>query len=512
MALTSIDLVESLKGRILFRPPAWLQLACAGMLALFGLGCASTSDSHKPNIIFLLADDLGYGDVGSFGQQKIRTPNLDRLAAEGVRLTHHYSGNAVCAPSRCVLMTGMHSGHAWIRANKEVQPEGQEPISAGTVTLAELLKEQGYATGAVGKWGLGPPGSEGDPLRQGFDRFFGYNCQRHAHNHYPTYLWDNDRRVVLENPEFSAHQALPAEADPNDPAAYERYRGAQYAPDLFSEAARAFIREHRDEPFFLYYATTIPHLALQVPEDSLREYVGLWPDPPYTGDRRYLPHFTPRAAYAAMVTRMDREIGRIMDLVRELGLEEETIFVFSSDNGPAPQDLGGTDSRFFRSAGPFRGLKGSLYEGGIRVPTIVRWKGKIQPGRTSDYVSGFEDWLPTLLDLIGAEGFIPKGVDGISLAPTLLDVDQEPRRFLYREYPREGGWQAVRMGNWKGIRRHLLDEPPDLGIELYNLKDDVAESQDVSSEYPEIVAEIERIMREEHVPSAVFPLAILDGQ
>ena len=381
----------------------------------------------RPNVIFILADDLGYAELGSYGQQKIRTPSLDRLAAEGVRFTQHYSGNAVCAPSRSVLLTGQHPGHTPIRDNRELQPEGQVPLPAAAVTIAELFKKQGYATAAMGKWGLGPPGSEGDPLRQGFDHFFGYNCQRQAHNHYPTYLYDDDRRLPLDNPAFPVNQKLPDGADPADPRSYAGYAGKAYAPDLIGERARAFIRDNKDRPFFLYLPTTVPHLALQVPEDSLAEYRGLWPDPPYRGDNGYLPNRSPRAAYAAMVTRMDREVGRILDLVRELGLDERTIVVFTSDNGPTYDRIGGSDSEFFRSAGPLRGLKGSLYEGGIRVPAIVRWKGRIPAGLVSERVTGFEDWLPTLLELAGAKEAIPPTIDGLSFAPTLLGQAQEPR-------------------------------------------------------------------------------------
>ncbi len=259
----------------------------------------------------MLADDLGYAELGSYGQQKIRTPSLDRLAAEGVRFTQHYSGNAVCAPSRSVLLTGRHPGRTPIRDNREAQPEGQAPLPGAAVTLAELFKKEGYVTGAMGKWGLGPPGSEGDPLRQGFDRFFGYNCQRQAHNSYPAYLYDDELRLPLDNPPFPAHQKLSDGADPDDPRSYAGYAGGAYAPDLTWERAREFIRDNRHRPFFLYLPTTVPHLALQVPEDSLAEYRGLWPDPPYRGDQGYLPHPAPRAAYAAMVTRMDREVGRI---------------------------------------------------------------------------------------------------------------------------------------------------------------------------------------------------------
>ena len=427
------------------------RVAAAGTalaLTLCVLGAsAHAATARPPNIVFVIADDLGIGDLGCYGQKKIRTPNVDLLATEGMRLGQHYSGNAVCAPSRCVLMTGLHPGHAWIRDNQEVQPEGQAPLPAGTMTLARLLQRHGYATGAFGKWGLGAPGSAGDPLRQGFDRFFGYNCQRQAHNYYPVYLWDNDQRVTLDNPPFSAHQRFPAGADAAQPASYERYQGREYAPDRIMEQARAFIRENRDRPFFCFVPTTVPHLALQVPRDLLEEYAGAWPDEPYLGDRSYLPHPKPRAAYAAMITRLDREVGRLVECVRELGLEQQTVIVFTSDNGPLYDRVGGTDTDFFDSASGLRGRKGSLYEGGVRVPCIVRWPGRIPPGTTHDRVTGFEDWLPTLMELAGFKSEIPKGLDGISFAPPLLGRRQRERPFLYREFPGYGGQQSVRVGD-----------------------------------------------------------------
>jgi arylsulfatase A-like enzyme len=474
--------------------------------------------TRRPNIIFLLADDLGYGDIGAFGQRKIRTPNLDRLAAEGMRLTQHYAGNAVCAPSRCVLLTGLHPGHAFIRDNQQAKaagydfPEGQHPVPPDTLQLPLLLSRLGYATGAFGKWGLGPVGSTGDPARQGIAQFFGFNCQSVAHNYFPTSLWDNARQLPLDNPPFAAHQKLPADADPNDPASYERYRGREYAPDRIAERARQFIRDHQREPFFLYFPTTVPHLALQVPEDSLAEYAGAFPETPFPG-RPYLPHRTPRAAYAAMVTRLDREIGRLMQLVAELGLDEHTIFIFTSDNGPLYDRFGGTDTDFFGSAGPFRGRKGSLYEGGVRVPCLVRWKGRIAAGTSSDRVTGFEDWLPTLLELIGEKKATPAKLDGISFAPTLLGKRQRERPFLYREFPGYGGQQSVRVGNWKAIRKDLAQRKgrtDEIRTELYDLASDPGETTDVATKHPEVRSKLERLLAEQHVASAEFPLPAID--
>lgn len=497
-------------------------LACFGLL--FAAALSAADPSRKPNIVFILADDLGLGDLGCYGQKIIRTPNIDRLAAEGMKLTQHYSGNAVCAPSRCVLMTGKHPGNAFVRDNRSTPPEGQWPIPAEEITLAEVLKSQGYATGGFGKWGLGGPESTGEPLRQGFDRFYGYNCQSKAHTFYPPYLWDDARKVELGNPPSTGHETLEPGADPNNPASYARFSGKVYSADVIAEQAREFIRKHKDQPFFCYFPTTVPHLALQVPEESIQEYLGKFDDPPYAGGRGYLPHFTPRAAYAAMITRMDREVGRLMDLIEELGLDEQTIFVFTSDNGPLTgfhQGLAGTDGAFFNSNAGLRDGKGSLYEGGIRAPGLVRWKGRISPGITSARVTGFEDWLPTLAELIGTPAATPKNIDGMSFAPTLLGQSQPERAFLYREFPSYGGQQCVRMGDWKGVRQNLIPkkksakkqaaEGPDLRIQLYNLKADPSESQDVASEHPDVVARIETIMKQEHAPSKDFPFAALEA-
>ncbi|HEY1170364.1 MAG TPA: arylsulfatase [Verrucomicrobiae bacterium] len=502
-----------------------LNRLASGFFFLLLVTSLQAATGRAPNVIFILADDLGYGDIGAYGQTKIKTPNLDRMSAEGMRFTQHYSGNAVCAPSRCVLMTGMHPGHAFIRNNRQMEgaslpkigkpsSEGQHPIPAETVTMAELFQSAGYVTGGFGKWGLGGPGSSGEPLKQGFNRWFGYNCQGVAHNFYPTYLWDNDKTIDLKNPPFASNDKLTPAEDPAKAESYKRFQGTEYSADLIAEKARDFVRENQSRPFFLYWPTTVPHVALQVPDDSLKEYLGKWEDAPYVGGKGYTPHFKPKAAYAAMITRMDREIGAMIKLITELGLDENTIFVFTSDNGPLTgthQGLAGTDGAFFNSSGGLRDGKGTLYEGGYRVPGIIRWKGQIKAGSTSERVTGFEDWMPTLMELVGVSGKTPKNLDGISFAPTLMGKSQLERPFLYREFPAYTGQQSVRIGDWKGIRRNLArKDNPDYKIELYDLKTDRAETKDVSAAHPEIIARMEKLMREQHRKSADFPFPALD--
>jgi arylsulfatase A-like enzyme len=406
-----------------------------------------------------------------------------------------------------VLLTGKHTGHAYIRDNDEMDErgdvwhdpelEGQRPLLPNTYTIGTMLQQAGYTTGAIGKWGLGGPGSTGEPNAQGFNHWYGYLCQRVAHNYYPTHLWRNGEKVLLEgNDYFYPHQRFPEDADPNDPAAYEPYSGKTYSLDVMAEEALAFIRENRDNPFFLYLPFTVPHASLQVPEDSLAEYEGQFDDTPYLGDKGYLPHRAPRAAYAAMITRMDMQIGRIMALIDELGLDDNTIVFFSSDNGPTFN--GGTDSEFFHSAGEFRGLKTELYEGGIRVPLIARWPGRIEPGTVSDHPSAFWDFFPTFAGLVNVRP--PSDTDGLSLLPTLLNTPetQQHHDYLYWEYH---GQQAVRMGSWKAVR-HGVDQP----IELYDLANDMGEQNDVAAGNPDVVARIENIMNEGRTPSELFPL------
>jgi len=460
-------------------------------LALAG-GPFACAGRRKPNIILILADDLGCSQLGCTGETRIRTPHIDRLAAEGTRFTQAYSGSPVCAPSRCVLLTGLHTGHAHVRDNREIQPEGQEPLPAGTPTLPRLLQAEGYATGLVGKWGLGYPGSPGEPLAQGFDHFFGFNCQRKAHNHYPPELWRDRERVRLEG---------------NDGGP----TGRQYAPDLFESEALDFITANRGRPFFLFFATTVPHLALQVPDDSLAEYAGTWPETPYDGSNGYQPQAKPRAAYAAMVTRFDRGVGRVMALVAKLGLDRDTLVLFASDNGPT-FGVGGYDADFFRGADGFRAEKGSVYEGGVRVPLIARRPGLVPAGRVSDEVVSFQDLLPTLLDAAGAGRRVPPDADGRSRLAVLegrAASAPAPDRPLYMEFPGYGGQQMARIGAWKGVRRDLIKDPR-APLELYDLSRDPGETADVAAANPEVAAALRRVMAREHRPSKEFPFPALD--
>ena len=466
------------------------------------LAVQDTADD-RPNIVYILADDLGYGELGSYGQKKIRTPNLDRLASEGMRFTRHYSGAPVCAPSRCVLMTGKHLANAFIRGNREVKPEGQWPIPDDALTIAEVLRWRGYATGCIGKWGLGAPGSSGVPERQGFDHFFGYNCQRQAHNFYPTHLWLNDRKFLLDNREFRAHQKRK-----EPPADYGEFHGNQYAPELMANQALGFVRRHHDRPFFLYLPFVEPHLAMQPPQRWVDSYPKEWDTKPYLGTRGYTPHPRPRAGYAAMISHLDDHVGRVVRLIDELELGEKTMIIFSSDNG-ATHDVGGVDTTFFDSTGGLRGRKGSVYEGGLRVPMIARWTGKIRAGSTTAHLSAFQDVMPTLADLAGAP--TPTASDGISFLPTLLgrDGEQKQHERLVWEFFGYGGRQAViRRDGWKGVRNRL--KKGNEKIELFHLPSDPNETKNVAANHPDVVKEIAHVMATDRTPSATFAIPMLD--
>jgi len=453
------------------------------------LVCPASAADRPTNVVLIVADDLGMHELGCYGQKIIKTPEIDKLADGGMKFTHFYAGNAVCAPSRCALMTGMHMGHATSRNNRQFKKgeEGQFPIRADDVTITELLKAKGYATGAMGKWGLGMFDTPGSPMKHGFDLFYGYNCQAHAHSHYPTHIYRNETRIDLTD---------------NDGKS-----GKSYTQDLFEKEALAFIESNKDRPFFLYLPFIVPHVAVQVPEDSLAEYKGkLGDDPAYDGKKGYLPHPTPHACYAAMVTRMDRSVGRIIEKLKTLGLEKDTLVLFTSDNGPT-HNVGGADSTFFQSAGKLRGLKGSLYEGGIRVPLIAYRPGTIQPGSTCSDRFYFPDFLPTLCEVAGATA--PAKIDGVSFLPTLAGTrKQKQHEFLYWEFPAYGGQQAVISGSWKAVRQDLAK-----GIvktELYDLAADESETTDVAAKRPDVIARLEAIMKREHTPSADFPLQAID--
>jgi arylsulfatase A len=443
------------------------------VVAAVGTGGQLLAESPKPrpNVIYLLADDLGYGDLGSYGQKRIRTPRLDAMAKEGMRFTQHYAGAPSCAPSRCVLLTGLHTGHARIRANSKL------PILPDDFTFMRAFQDAGYVTGTVGKWGLGMDDSSGAPWKQGVDEFFGYLDQTHAHTYYPEYLWKNQQRIEI-------------------PGNQQGQRSV-YSHDLFAEAALDFVRRHRDQPFVFYGAFTIPHAEVTVPEDSLAEYLGMWPEPKtFPGSKTYCPQDKPRAVRAAMITRLDRDMGRILDLLDELGIADNTLVIFTSDNGPIT--AGGQDPAFFNSTGPLRGLKFTLYEGGIRVPFIARWPSRIEAGSQSDLMSDFADMFPTFAELAGIA--LPASCDGVSILPTLLGAtaDQKQRDHFYWEAAPQ---QAVRHGDWK-LYRASPNQPP----ELYNLANDIAESHNVAAEHPEVLEDLSQRLISSRVESADFPL------
>lgn len=448
----------------------------------------------QPNIIYILADDLGYGDLGCYGQTKFETPNLDRMAAEGMLFTQHYAGSTVCAPSRSVLLTGQHTGHTPIRGNKEYNPEGQHPMSHTAYTLAEMLKEAGYATGAFGKWGLGFVGTEGDPNNQGFDEFYGYNCQRQAHRYYPMHLWHNSQKISLEGNDFKNTEV--------------------YAGDLIHEQALKFIDDNKDQPFFMYYPNVIPHAELIMPEgEMMNKYRGKFEEQPHVDNRPganygdepfevkyYCSQPEPRTTFAAMVSLLDKQVGEVFGKLKELGIDDNTIVMFSSDNGPHKE--GGADPDFFNSNGGLRGYKRDLYEGGVRAPMIVRWPSKIKGRSKSSHVSAFWDVMPTLADAAGVP--VPKNIDGISFMPELVGEQQEQHDYLYWEFHEQGGKQAVRKGKWKAVRLNCFDEAKTT-VELYDLSADKGEENNVAAEYPQIVEEMLVIMQKEHMNQPDFP-------
>jgi len=455
---------------------------------------SSLTAQQKPNIIYILADDLGYGDLSCYGQKRFSTPNIDLLAKRGMTFTQHYAGCTVCAPSRSSLLTGLTSGHTPIRGNMSWKPEGQYPMVSATYTIAEMLKDAGYVTGAFGKWGLGSPGSEGDPNKQGFDEFYGYNCQTLAHNYYPDHLWDNQTKVILKG--NSGDQF------------------GEYAPELIHQWALQFIEKNKDKPFFLFYPTNIPHAELRLPDENMKNFRGKYlPEKAYKGaepgdkgfrNGPYGSQSESHAAFAAMVTLLDQQVGEVVAKLKELGLEKNTIIIFSSDNGPHLE--GGGDPDYFDSNGPLKGYKRDLYEGGIREPMIACWPEKIAAGSKSNLISAFWDVMPTFAELAGVKS--PEKIDGISFLPTLLGKSgQKVHQSLYWEFHENNGRQAVRMGDWKLVR-YNVSIPEKVTNELYNLKTDLGEEENVAAKNPKIVNEMLEIMKNSRTPSDVFTFGL----
>ena len=465
----------------------------AGIMSICFLSACQQKKAQekKPNIIYILADDLGYGDLGCYGQEIIKTPNLDKLAAEGMKFTHHYAGCNVCAPSRCVLMTGLSTAHSQVRGNSQGKPYGQVPLAENTTTIATLLKSAGYSTALIGKWGLGVESNSGNPLKQGFDYYYGYLCQILAHNHCPEYLMENDKKVYLDNKVIW-----------DDTTSWTKGLGSypierkQFSQELFTSKALSFIEENKDKPFFLYLASIIPHVNGEAPK-------GKWASD--------IPSFAPyeneswseeEKGYAAMITYLDTDIGKIVDKLKNLGIEENTLIIFSSDNGASPILKG---FKRFQSNGPWRGGKGDFYEGGIRVPMIVKWKGTIKPGSISNHASAFWDVLPTICDIAGIE--TPENIDGISFLPELLGKKQKKHEYFYFE--NSGGKrstkQAIIKGDWKCIR-FKIRKTGETTVELYNMKDDPKEQNNIADKYPEKVEELIRLMNSERTENERFKL------
>jgi arylsulfatase A-like enzyme len=432
---------------------------------------------RQPNVIFILADDLGYGDLGCYGQEVIATPCLDTMAQQGLRFTQFYAGSTVCAPSRSVLMTGQHLGHTWVRGNS--RGPGQT-LRAEDVTVAELFQEAGYRTALIGKWGLGEAGTTGHPVRQGFDSFFGYLNQRHAHNYYPDFLWRNEAKVELDNVVIQVGGS-------DSLGGYATHKG-EYSHDLFMNETQLFLREHRSDPFFLYLSLTIPHANNEASAKTgngaeVPDY-GIYADKDWPN---------PDKGQAAMITRMDRDLGALLDTLRKLDIDDDTLVIFTSDNGPHNESRHNIER--FDPSGPLRGIKRALYEGGIRVPTIAWWPGTIEPGRTSGHIAYFGDFLATACDLAHVEA--PDNVDSISFLPELLGEPQPEHDYLYWEFYEQGSRQAVRKGKWKAIREPMLSGP----TALYDLSEDLGETTDLAADHPGIVAEMEALMDEARTPS-----------
>lgn len=485
------------------------------VLSLAAVSSLHAKGAPRLNVIFILADDLGWGELGSYGQKKILTPNLDRLAKEGSRFTQHYSGAPVCAPSRCVLMTGKHLGHAEIRGNlpaPKLLPqydEGQYPLSESAITLAQVFQKAGYATGAMGKWGLGPVGSSGDPNKKGFDLFFGYNCQSVAHSYYPPHLWRNGEKVIINE------KPIPGAAkQPEGEVKAEDWIGQTYAPSLMIREAEKFISDHAKQPFFLYLPFIEPHVSMHPPKSSVDAFPTEWDDEPYRGQNGYVPHPRPRAAYAAMIGDLDRYVGRVIAAVEKAGLTQNTLIIFTSDNGtthlrkdPSGFHVGGVDAGFFNSTAGLKGYKGSVNEGGIRVPMIARLPGRIPAGVTNDTPGFFADWFPTLCEAASLP--TPNQLDGESLWPSIIQgktlTRSKPMLWIFPEY---GGQVAVRLGNLKVLRQELKAKTGPRDWEVYDLAKDPSETSNLAATHTDTIQLAKKILKEGNSENAIFPMSI----
>lgn len=459
---------------------------------------AQQTSKKLPNIIYIYADDLGYGELGCYGQQKIKTPNLDRMAKEGIKFTQHYTGAPVCAPARAMLLTGKHGGHVYIRGNYELGgyadslEAGQMHLPEGLYTLPKMLKNAGYVTGMSGKWGLGMNGTTGSPLRQGFDYYYGYLDQKQAHNFYPSHLWENNQWDTLNNSFMNVHRRM--DSTNFTDADFEYYKGKDYAATKMTEKALSFIDKNKDKTFFLYLPYTIPHASLQAPDEYVKKYIGVFNEKPYYGQRGYAATKYPLSTYAAMITYLDDQVGIVLKKVKDLGLDNNTVIMFSSDNGTTFN--GGVNAEFFNSVDGLRGLKMDLYEGGIRMPFIARWPGRIPAGKISDLVSAQYDLMATLAELTNQK---ISSTDGISFLPELLSQTyrQAKHEFLYFEYPEKGGQVAIRMGDWKGVRTDVRNNPK-APWQIFNLKTDRNETTDVAAQRPDLIKQFDAIQKREH--------------
>lgn len=476
------------------------------LIAALGARAQGETKVSKPNIIYIYADDLGYAEIEAYGQTKIKTPNLNKLREQGMKFTNHYTSAPVCAPARCMLLTGKNSGHSYIRGNYELGgfPDslegGQMPLPEGTYTVPKMLQKAGYITGMVGKWGLGMHNTTGSPLKQGFDFYMGILDQKQAHNFYPTHLWLNDKPLTLNNPVINVHRALnPSTATDAD---FEYFIGNEYSGDVMTKYALEFIDKNKDQSFFLYLPLPQPHISLQAPGEYVNQYIGKFKDErPYHGQNGYASSKYPLSTYAAMISYLDSQIGKVMDKVKELGLDENTIIMFSSDNGTTFN--GGVKAEFFKSVDGLRGLKMDLFEGGIREPFLVRWPGKIKHGSTTDLVSAQFDLMATLAELTHQDA---GNTDGLSFLPTLLGIDskQKVHNYLYWEYPENGGQIAIRMGKWKGVKTAVRKKGySHSSWMVFDLESDVSEKIDIANQHPDLVSRFDEIVQKEHQPSHI---------